>query len=290
MTTEEPPPQLNKRGLNCAGFCVGFAVLALAITLTIGGVVGYLTSPRDADPVARLVYVTGRSVNLRAGPGTTYPVVGGVASGDSLTIIDEENGWLQADFGGGSTAWIHAALTGSRADATAARAKLEEDFGIRRSTSGTKVDREGGPSVAEPSVSQPEGTQPGLQEIPKDPERLEWSAGTFRTKDRRVFGPGDADAVKELADSLSSHPGFGVFVVRWRNVYPSGYSVRRKIEYDRSSRTVKDVSISSGSYYLYTSVRDKHIQLMADGGHDITGLKNHVGRPSFYNDSGKKVY
>ena len=52
-----------------------------------------LADPADDEIV---LYVTGRRVNLRAGPSTTNPVVGSVARGDEVRLVDfEANGWAQ---------------------------------------------------------------------------------------------------------------------------------------------------------------------------------------------------
>ncbi len=53
-----------------------------------------------AQTVATLLY----DANLRAGPGTTYPIVGSANAGQSVTIVaaNDEKDWLQLDNG----AWV----------------------------------------------------------------------------------------------------------------------------------------------------------------------------------------
>ena len=60
-------------------------------------------------PVAR---ITNNEVNVRQGPGTTYPTVGVLNFGDEAIIMgrNEDSSWWAISFGGG-TAWIFAALT-----------------------------------------------------------------------------------------------------------------------------------------------------------------------------------
>jgi len=62
-------------------------------------------------PTIERVVVTATSVNLRAGPGTSNPVVGGARRGTPLEVIDRRGGWLEVRRGAGS-AWIAARLTG----------------------------------------------------------------------------------------------------------------------------------------------------------------------------------
>ncbi|MBM7069786.1 SH3 domain-containing protein [Actibacterium sp. 188UL27-1] len=55
------------------------------------------TDTRLAEPDETIVlYVTGRRVNLRAGPSTNDTVLGRVSRGDAVELVDyEENGWAR---------------------------------------------------------------------------------------------------------------------------------------------------------------------------------------------------
>jgi len=52
-------------------------------------------------------YVTGRRVNLRAGPGTSNPVVGQVTNGMAAEVLDNRDGWYRIRLTDGSASgWI----------------------------------------------------------------------------------------------------------------------------------------------------------------------------------------
>jgi hypothetical protein len=60
-----------------------------------------------SQPMADLWYVTGTTVNLRAGPGTGNAVVGQVVEGEAAEVLSGQDGWYQirtAD--GGVEGWI----------------------------------------------------------------------------------------------------------------------------------------------------------------------------------------
>ena len=58
------------------------------------------------------VVVTGRTVNLRQGPGTQYAVVGSASAGDSLMVTGEAPDWYRIYVPEKSLfAWIYAGLT-----------------------------------------------------------------------------------------------------------------------------------------------------------------------------------
>jgi len=52
--------------------------------------------------------VNATNVNLRAGPGTRYPIIGQVSKPEKLYIISEENNWYKIDPPYGSAGWINA--------------------------------------------------------------------------------------------------------------------------------------------------------------------------------------
>lgn len=61
--------------------------------------VSLLTEDVAAPPPqeeAKILYVTGRSVNVRGGPSTDNPIVGKVSRGDEVAVIWlEDNGWAR---------------------------------------------------------------------------------------------------------------------------------------------------------------------------------------------------
>lgn len=51
--------------------------------------------------------VNATNVNLRAGPGTRYSILGQVSKPEKLYIISEENNWYKIEPPYGTTGWIH---------------------------------------------------------------------------------------------------------------------------------------------------------------------------------------
>jgi uncharacterized protein YgiM (DUF1202 family) len=65
----------------------------------------------DTTPFGTVV-VTGSVVNLRAGPGTAYAVVGTVAAGDTLRVTGGTGEWYSVYLPSRSMfAWVYAGLT-----------------------------------------------------------------------------------------------------------------------------------------------------------------------------------
>ncbi len=70
-----------------------------------------LPPPLDSNPFQSVV-VTGRTVNLRQGPGTQYAIVGSAYAGDSLMVTGEAPDWYRIYFPEKSLfAWIYSGLT-----------------------------------------------------------------------------------------------------------------------------------------------------------------------------------
>lgn len=65
-------------------------------------------SDATAEPAADLWYVTGNTVNLRSGPGTSNPAVTQLNFGREAEVLDSSNGWYQIrTVDGSTTGWIH---------------------------------------------------------------------------------------------------------------------------------------------------------------------------------------
>ncbi len=60
------------------------------------------------DTATEIRQVTGRSVNVRGGPGTNYSVVNRLVQGDQVEVLqDPGNGWVQLrPVGGGTVGWM----------------------------------------------------------------------------------------------------------------------------------------------------------------------------------------
>lgn len=54
----------------------------------------------------KTVAVSGTSANVRSGPGTTYDKVASLVSGDTATVILEENSWYKVTLSDGQEGWI----------------------------------------------------------------------------------------------------------------------------------------------------------------------------------------
>ncbi|EIW15889.1 MULTISPECIES: SPOCS domain-containing protein [Pelosinus] len=50
--------------------------------------------------------ITGNSVNIRTGPGTNFPVVTKVNTGERVTIKEQAFGWYKIVLSGGTTGWV----------------------------------------------------------------------------------------------------------------------------------------------------------------------------------------
>jgi uncharacterized protein YraI len=97
---------------------IGFAVLALlagGASMAFGREVSAaaLESPAPSLVIGR---VTAYGLNVRSGPGTAYPIVGGLSRGDSVEVVGKNatDDWLQIVYNGqgefnGQRAWIAAA-------------------------------------------------------------------------------------------------------------------------------------------------------------------------------------
>ncbi|NMC27778.1 MAG: SH3 domain-containing protein, partial [Syntrophomonadaceae bacterium] len=62
----------------------------------------------DSDIV---IIVSKDQVNLRSGPGTSYPIVGEAARGEALTLIDVADAWYKAKTSTGKVVYIRADMT-----------------------------------------------------------------------------------------------------------------------------------------------------------------------------------
>ena len=65
-------------------------------------------APASTPSSSQLVKVTAYSLNVRKGPGVSYPVTGSVKKGDVFTIVATQNGWGKLKSGAG---WISLGYT-----------------------------------------------------------------------------------------------------------------------------------------------------------------------------------
>lgn len=108
---------------------------ATAILASAGLVAGITVSQAAYAKTSSVTATEG--VNIRSGPGTTYPVVGGLYRGQSIAAISSDNGWTKVTFNG-STAYISSQyLTKKKTAAPASPSSKPAEIMI--STSGVKV-------------------------------------------------------------------------------------------------------------------------------------------------------
>lgn len=62
----------------------------------------------DLDEETGVGVLNAVRVNLRAGPGTKYSILGQVSEPDELKVISEGSGWYKIEPPEGTTGWIHA--------------------------------------------------------------------------------------------------------------------------------------------------------------------------------------
>ena len=60
----------------------------------------------DSPAASRNAVVTGSTVNVRGGPGTTNSVINQVAQGDSLPVLEQSGDWFRVKLQNGSTGWV----------------------------------------------------------------------------------------------------------------------------------------------------------------------------------------
>lgn len=86
-----------------------FSVLPEPDTASTGEVSTAVTQETmSGETASDLREVTGSKVNLRGGPGTTYDVVGRLARGDHVAVIEDDGfGWVQLEvLDTGETGWM----------------------------------------------------------------------------------------------------------------------------------------------------------------------------------------
>lgn len=62
--------------------------------------------PSAPDPNPALIALADGTVNLRSGPGTSYPKVGSVSGNTQLDLVARYQDWLKVRTGDGKTAWV----------------------------------------------------------------------------------------------------------------------------------------------------------------------------------------
>ncbi len=63
-------------------------------------------SSSETAQAEKIAVVSGSSVNVRSGPGTTNGIVGQVVQGDSLAVLEQSGEWYRVKLSNGGTGWI----------------------------------------------------------------------------------------------------------------------------------------------------------------------------------------
>lgn len=159
------------------------------VVLSAGGkgwLAGWLVKATEPPPgetaQRRVAIVTADVVNLRAGPGTSFPVVGQVRRNTQLTVLAQDGAWYRVAYGGGE-AWIAGWLVAIRVADTASRS---EEPGEERPPVG-EPEEPAPPLTAEPVKVTALNESAGAEELALEVQvdgRVSWVTGRLSNPDR----------------------------------------------------------------------------------------------------------
>jgi N-acetylmuramoyl-L-alanine amidase len=112
--------------------------------ITLGNTTGWVSSSLIDAKITAKVTVTGTTVNLRSGPGTSYGIVGQVSQGDTLTLLATEGDWYKVQTPQGKVCYIAASLA-SKAGSGSTTAPSQTPPPAQPPTSGKQVQVISGP-------------------------------------------------------------------------------------------------------------------------------------------------
>ena len=105
---------------------------SLLIVLLLATGVGMLSLPEQALAQER-AWVRGEiRLNLRSGAGTQFRILGGVATGDGLSVLTRGNGWTKVRMTDGTEGWIPKGYLESEPPPTIRLAQLEIEVSTLR--------------------------------------------------------------------------------------------------------------------------------------------------------------
>lgn len=86
-----------------------FAVAAAGLIVLIGtgAAIGDDEIAGERQPESWAGTIGARSLNLRAGPGEGFPIVGTLKRGDAIVAIDEAGRWVRLEASGETEVWAH---------------------------------------------------------------------------------------------------------------------------------------------------------------------------------------
>lgn len=78
--------------------------------------VDYVKIITAASAYPQSVVITGNSVNLRSGPGTTFSIIGGLSKETVLPVVSQQGDWYQVKLPDGDSGWISAGFAKAVSD------------------------------------------------------------------------------------------------------------------------------------------------------------------------------
>lgn len=167
-----------------------------------GWIAGWLTKETEPPPgetvQRRVAVVTEEVVNLRAGPGTTFPVVAQVRRHTQLPILAQDGAWYKVAYGD-REAWIAGWLVAIRVADTASRS---EEPGEERPPIQEEPEEPVSPAPAEPVKVVAVNERVGAEELAVEVQvtgRVAWVTGRLADPDRLYMDLFPATLDQELA-------------------------------------------------------------------------------------------
>jgi N-acetylmuramoyl-L-alanine amidase len=89
--------------------------IILCLMLIFGSLPAFDSAQADNGSVS----ITATSLNVRSGPGLSYPISGSVKKGEKYSIVKEEGDWIQISLGGSKKGWVAEWFTAKESPKTA---------------------------------------------------------------------------------------------------------------------------------------------------------------------------
>jgi hypothetical protein len=128
----------------------------LAIPLFLGWAM--LVAPTTA--AAEQAWVRGEiKLNVRSGPGTQFRILGGIATGDGLTVLDRGDGWTKVRMQDGNAGWIPVGYLKPEPPPTVRLGQLEGEVVTLRDQLDSITEERGSLRTANATLSESDGAQ-----------------------------------------------------------------------------------------------------------------------------------
>jgi hypothetical protein len=95
---------------------IAVAAAGLILLIGTGAAIGDDEIAGERQPESWAGTIGVRSLNLRAGPGEGYPIVGTLKRGDAIVAIDESGRWVRLESSGETEVWAYRAFVNLPAD------------------------------------------------------------------------------------------------------------------------------------------------------------------------------